>query len=57
VLELSVTLTHDKTTLHKERYSLLDNQDNPGLSSVYIEKVAIRGTRPERVVVAVKAVE
>ena len=48
-------LTHDKTTKNKERYSLLEGEDNPGLASVYIEKAALGPNPPRQVNVTIEA--
>lgn len=52
--KFTTCLTHDRTTKNKERFSLLEGEDNPGVASVYIEKAAMGpGGTPRQVVVTV----
>jgi len=52
---IDVCLTHDKTTKNKERYSLLEGESNPGVASIYIEKVVLGPHPPRQVNVHVEA--
>ena len=52
---ITVCLTHDKTTKNKERYGLLEGEDNPGLASVYIEKIVLGPHPPRQVNVTIEA--
>jgi hypothetical protein len=53
--KITACLTHDKTTKNKERYSLLDGEDNPGIASVYLEKAALGPSPPRQVNVVIEA--